>query len=585
MRRQSILVAAILYNWLPIYSVNKGRFQMKRFNDSKITLLLLAFAVAFMLAAGSANADFTFGDPVNVESVISFIDPDTDGIECLSLDGLEIYISSGRGTGQGRGDVWVLRRASIDADWSAPENLGSAVNTPHNDVLASISPDGLTLYFCSDRPYGDNETYDVFVTTRATKNDPWGQAVNAGPAINGPGGCNYGVCISPDNLELYVNSSRPGGYARQDIWVARRATANDPWRDAVNIGPVVNTEYSETECCLSPDGLLLLFSDPGGTTQPRPGGYGSADIWMARRATLSDPWQAPVNLGPKINGPADDAWPVISPDGRTLYYSTESAHGYDNCQAPILRILDFNGDAKVDLKDFCRLAQYWGQSQSSVDIGPMPWGDGIVDLKDLLVFSAYWLTGLGPISHWNLDETDGWAAHDSAGAHDGFVMTANPLWRPVGGKINGALELDGTDDYVSTPFILDPGAGPFSVFAWVKGGAAGQVVISQKGGADWLCADPSEGKLMTGLKATDQGQPLISHSVITDGQWHKVGLSWDGSNRILYVDNAEVAKDTQAGLTGSQGGLQIGAGKGLEAGTFWSGLIDDVQIYDRAVTP
>jgi hypothetical protein len=62
---------------------------------------------------------------------------------------------------------------------------------------------------------------------------------------------------------------------------------------------------------------------------------------------------------------------------------------------------------------------------------------------------------------------------------------------------------------------------------------------------------------------------------------------WDGTNRKLYVDGVEVAKDTdtQANLASSDGGLYIGAGKALEAGSFWSGLIDDVRIYDRAVTP
>jgi hypothetical protein len=47
----------------------------------------------------------------------------------------------------------------------------------------------------------------------------------------------------------------------------------------------------------------------------------------------------------------------------------------------------------------------------------------------------------------------------------------------------------------------------------------------------------------------------------------------------------EVTKDTQPGLEGSAGGLYIGAGNNLDASSFFSGLIDDVRIYDRAVTP
>jgi sialidase-1 len=82
-------------------------------------------------------------------------------------------------------------------------------------------------------------------------------------------------------------------------------------------------------------------------------------------------------------------------------------------------------------------------------------------------------------------------------------------------------------------------------------------------------------------------QSLKSESVITDGQWHNIGFVWDGAYRSLYVDGVEVAKDTaaQKPLKYATGGLHIGAGKTLDAAAFFSGLIDDVRIYDRAVTP
>ncbi len=60
---------------------------------------------------------------------------------------------------------------------------------------------------------------------------------------------------------------------------------------------------------------------------------------------------------------------------------------------------------------------------------------------------------------------------------------------------------------------------------------------------------------------------------------------WDGSHRTLYVDDVVVAEDTQTNLAGSDNGLYIGTGKAIEAGTYWSGLIDDVRIYNRAVSP
>jgi len=73
--------------------------------------------------------------------------------------------------------------------------------------------------------------------------------------------------------------------------------------------------------------------------------------------------------------------------------------------------------------------------------------------------------------------------------------------------------------------------------------------------------------------------------VITDGDWHRVGLSWDGSNRILYVDDVAVAEDTQSELASSESGLYIGAGKNREPGSLWLGPIDDVRIYNRALSP
>jgi hypothetical protein len=75
--------------------------------------------------------------------------------------------------------------------------------------------------------------------------------------------------------------------------------------------------------------------------------------------------------------------------------------------------------------------------------------------------------------------------------------------------------------------------------------------------------------------------------VITDGDWHQVGFVWDGTRRHLYADDEEVATDSSnlGKLVSYNGGLYIGAGPGLSATSFWSGLIDDVRIYDREVKP
>jgi hypothetical protein len=151
--------------------------------------------------------------------------------------------------------------------------------------------------------------------------------------------------------------------------------------------------------------------------------------------------------------------------------------------------------------------------------------------------------------------------------------------------ISGAITLDGVDDCAITNAILDPADIPFSVFAWVKGGAPGQVVVAQQGSANWLMAD-TQGNLITELKSTGRSTGLLlSQTIITDDQWHHIGFVWDGTKRILYVDDIVVAEDTQVNLQGSNGGLYIGTGKMMQPGTYFSGLIDDVRIYNRAVSP
>ena len=79
---------------------------------------------------------------------------------------------------------------------------------------------------------------------------------------------------------------------------------------------------------------------------------------------------------------------------------------------------------------------------------------------------------------------------------------------------------------------------------------------------------------MTELKGTGRGAAiLLSQTIITDGNWHRIGLVWDGSNRTLYVDDVAVAEDIQDNLKTSENVLYIGTGKAMEAGSFWSGLI------------
>jgi hypothetical protein len=454
------------------------------------------------------------------------------------------------------------------------------VNSSKFESCPSISADGLELYFDSDRPGGYGGA-DIYVTQRSTRTSPWGPATNnLGPKVN-TSYHDFAPSVSSDGLELYFNSSRPGGLGGLDIFVSKRATRQDPWGDPVNLGPIVNSTVHDRVPRLSSDGLLLLFQCD------RPGGFGDLDLWMTRRISHSAPWEPVVNLGPIINSSETDCQACLAPDGSALYFARDFSDRRDiPLKAPIIPIVDFNADGQVDGKEVLYAASCWGTDDSLCDIGPFAWGDGTVDLQDLIILADY----IGKevvdptlIAYWALDEPNGVYAHESVGGKDDYIL-GDAAWEPSGGQVKGALQLDGIDDCVVSSFVLDPAQGPFSVLAWIQGGAPDQVIISQQGGFDWLVVD-AEGKLMTELNSTGQSGPLLSQTIITDGQWHRIGLVWDGARRMLYVDGAVAAEDTQDGLPSSGNSLSIGSGNAMESGTFWSGLIDEMRIYSRVVSP
>ncbi len=544
-----------------------------------VAMSLLGFCFLASSGTPAAHADFIYGEPTNLGSAIN-----SSGNEVApypSPDGRELYYLDAS-----RGLAMVARRATPDSEWGPATPSDPPFRSPGNDVADCITPDGLRLFMSSDRT-GGSGGLDLWVTTRATVDSGWDIPASLGPNVNSAS-ADFCASISTDGLELYFTSDRPGGVGGEDIYVAKRTAVGDAWGAPVNLGPTLNSAAHDSSPSISPDGLLLFFDSR------RSGGYGSGnglcDIYVASRATPKDPWSAPTNCGPVVSTSYVEWMPHISANGLMLYFHSNrpgGLGGFDIWQVPILPIVDFNGDGKVAIQDLLRLIESWGTADPLVDTGPMPWGDGKVDEKDLEVLMGSWGREANDptlIAHWKLDEVEGVVAADSAGTNDASLV-GNPIWQPANGAVDGAILLDGVDDCVAAPFLCDPAARPFSVFAWVKGGGPGQVILSQDKGANWLMVAATTGGLRTELMNNRTGKALDSAIVVTDDAWHRVGISWDGSNRILYIDDVEVAKDTQDKLTGSTGGLYIGAGSKLAAGTYWSGLIDDVRVYNRAVEP
>ncbi|MHC4536482.1 MAG: TolB family protein [Planctomycetota bacterium] len=302
---------------------------------------LLTLILALGLTAEVVNADFTFGTPTKLGPAVN--SSAADGDSSISSDGLSLFFMSDRSGGYGERDIWFTTRETIESEWGVPMNLGPIVNGSSEDMAPDISADGLTLYFASNRS-GGRGGFDIWATTRPTKDDLWEEPVNLGSNINSSFR-EFASTISADGLELYYTSNYPwGGIGADDLWVATRETTDKPWPIPVNLGSIVNTSHHEAMPDFSADGLILFFSDHMGAPF-RPSGQGGQDIWYAMRGSINDPWSEPVNLGPIVNSSSFEFSPNISSDGCTLYFTSDRGGAepfevVDIWQAPIIPIVD-----------------------------------------------------------------------------------------------------------------------------------------------------------------------------------------------------------------------------------------------------
>jgi hypothetical protein len=267
--------------------------------------------------------------------------------------------------------------AQTFSDWSAPANLGPAINTNYVESCVSVSKNGLSLYFSSSRPPENGVNWDLWVVQRASFEDEWGIPQWLGPNINST----YSEscpALSLDEHRLYFVSTRPGGCGGGDLYVSRRHDRRDDfgWEPAENLGCIpdgyVNSSaneataaffedetgtlimyfakagdiyasamrdddtfgppeivaelsipvYSENGATIRRDGLEVIFSSN------RPGGSGGLDLWMSTRDSTSEPWSAPVNLA-VLNSPLTDGGRMsLSFDGRTLYFTSDRPGGF-----------------------------------------------------------------------------------------------------------------------------------------------------------------------------------------------------------------------------------------------------------------
>lgn len=154
----------------------------------------------------------------------------------------------------------------------------------------------------------------------------WSVPVNLGPPVNTTF-AEIAPFISRDGLSLYHvrSTAAAGGFGGQDIWVSERASTSDPWEPPQNLGSTINTSLNEFGPGLSPDGHSLYFASD------RPG-FGGSDLWVSRRHNKRDDfgWQPPVNLGSGLNTAANELQAAHFEDdltGITTLYFASNRHG------------------------------------------------------------------------------------------------------------------------------------------------------------------------------------------------------------------------------------------------------------------
>jgi OmpA-OmpF porin, OOP family len=229
----------------------------------------------------------------------------------VSAEESELFFTSGR---NGQEDLFVSLRSGREAPWGEPANLGNSVNdSTGDDFSLRLATNGLTLYFASSRAGGFGAG-DLYVTTRASRDQAWGRATNLGPVLNTAA---FEAFPTPtaDGNTLFFNRSTTFDSDDSDIWVTSRSDSQAPWAAPQRLATPVNGPRAEFSPSISSDGLSLYFASD------RDGNLGAIDIWVAARERAADPWGIPRNLGANINAAgAMTLAPFITSNNRALYF-------------------------------------------------------------------------------------------------------------------------------------------------------------------------------------------------------------------------------------------------------------------------
>ena len=209
-----------------------------------------------------------------------------------------------------------------NGEWSVAEFLSKEINTSNfNEGAQNISPDGNYLFFTGcNRPDGLGRC-DIYISKR--EGNDWSTPFNIGGPVN-TAGWESQPSISADGRTLYFVSNRQGGYGGYDIWSAELNT-DGTWSNPINLGQEINTSFDEQSPFIHPDNESLYFSSNGWP------GLGNKDLFLSRKTYVGDKqtgWQKPENLGFPINTFAEESGLSISNNGKLAFFSSIQNEGF-----------------------------------------------------------------------------------------------------------------------------------------------------------------------------------------------------------------------------------------------------------------
>ena len=190
-----------------------------------------------------------------------------------------------------------------------------SLNTTAPDAAISLSEDGTILFIYQDIGDGHGDIYQsVLQGEHFSKPQKLRGEVNS---YSWDGHCS----ISPDGHTLYFSSERAGGLGGRDLYKATLLLPDSVWGNVVNLGDSINTPYDDDAPFIHADGITLYYSSKGRSSM---GGY---DIFRSVMRTEDSTFKKTDNLGYPINSSSDDIYFVMGASGNSGYYSSGKKDG------------------------------------------------------------------------------------------------------------------------------------------------------------------------------------------------------------------------------------------------------------------